>query len=1291
MKFLQKLGQLTIKFLIFSRAKVKSRSQVIFDTSLFWLSIGALIFSLGLSVQAATLSINGNVKYQTIDGFGVNANSLSWDNGELKPAIDMLADEMGSSLWRVVFDMEDWESVNDDSNPANFNWTYYNSLYSNSKFQNLWGTLGYLNQKGITSGITLSFMGRVPNWMSSSGNGNNIATNYEDEWVEMITSLVYYAKNTAHVSFSMLDPINEPDWNGYEGPQVGSAQYTRLLNKISQKLNSLGLSDIKFLGPNTASIDTGINTYMPQMMNDSAVMLKVDHFGFHNYEGTASNASQAIKSSAYPNHNFYMTEISTPAQIFSIMNQGTSGVHIWDGYDSVYNHAILMGYGTRPPNDAGNAPAPLAYNSTTGIYTPRKEFYLHEQLFKYIPAGSVRIAASQSTMSAFFHQASGRVTLVGANTSSGSITYTGTLTNLPVISSLEYYWTSATDPTKNFFKNANLTVTNGAFSFSAPANSTYTLTGLVNSADRIPPTVSITAPAEGAIISNTTTISATASDSVGVAAVRFLLDGVKLGGEIFSPPYNLPWDITTVTNGNHQIAAVARDIGGNEATSAVKNVFVSNTNIDSIPPTVAITSPTAGATVAGTISIIASASDNVGVAGVQFLLDSAPFKTEITVAPYSSQLDTTSLTEGLHSIAAKARDTSGNTTTSQSISFTVANKSGTYPINLVQKASNITSSAQNLATLLPSSVTAGNLIVVSVSGWPNLPAATPVTDSLGNTYSIAGTVQVSQGAYSAIYYAKNVKAGVDTVTVRTVNSGGQISMAVAEFSGADPLSPLDKAAGTAGSGNTPSSGAMTPGITGELVIGSGTHNGNTVTSPGSGFTMISIPTEDSNTHQPLAMEYQVLGAIQQTTATFSMANAYSWTQNGVLFRPAVQQGPDTTPPVVSITSPSNNATVSSVVTVTANASDNMGVTGVQFYLDDAPLGAPDTSAPYSIAWDSKTTTNNTHTLSARVSDAAGNIGQSSDVTITVFNDTAAPTVSISAPSNNDTVTGTIPVTASAIDNVGVTKVEFYLNTSTLLTTVTTSPYIFNWDTTTLAKGAYTLTAKAYDNAGNIGTSNTVIVTVTNNSVASIALAQKASNTTSSAQNLATRLPSSVTAGNLIVVSVSGWPNLPAATAVTDSLGNTYSIAGTVLLSQGAYSAIYYAKNVKAGTDTVTFRTVKSGGQISMAVAEFSGVNITSPLDKTIGAVGSGNTPASGIMIPSLANELVIGSGTHNGNTTTSAGAGFIMIAIPTEDSNTHQPLAMEYQVLSGVPQTNATFSLNTGYTWTQNGALFKSK
>ena len=60
---------------------------------------------------------------------------------------------------------------------------------------------------------------------------------------------------------------------------------------------------------------------------------------------------------------------------------------------------------------------------------------------------------------------------------------------------------------------------------------------------------------------------------------------------------------------------------------------------------------------------------------------------------------------------------------------------------------------------------------------------------------------------------------------------------------------------------------------------------------------------------------------------------------------------DTTPPTVSVTAPAAGATVSATTTVTATAADNVGVAGVQFLLDGANLGAEDTTAPYSVAWD----------------------------------------------------------------------------------------------------------------------------------------------------------------------------------------------------------------------------------------------------------------------------------------------------------------------------------------------------
>lgn len=80
-------------------------------------------------------------------------------------------------------------------------------------------------------------------------------------------------------------------------------------------------------------------------------------------------------------------------------------------------------------------------------------------------------------------------------------------------------------------------------------------------------------------------------------------------------------------------------------------------------------------------------------------------------------------------------------------------------------------------------------------------------------------------------------------------------------------------------------------------------------------------------------------------------------------------------------------------------------------------------------------------------------------------DTTPPTVSLTGPASGSTVSGSVNVTATASDNVGVTKVEFYVN-SQLAATSTTSPYSFSWDTTKVANGTQTLIVKAYDAAGN---------------------------------------------------------------------------------------------------------------------------------------------------------------------------------------------------------------------------------
>ena len=95
---------------------------------------------------------------------------------------------------------------------------------------------------------------------------------------------------------------------------------------------------------------------------------------------------------------------------------------------------------------------------------------------------------------------------------------------------------------------------------------------------------------------------------------------------------------------------------------------------DTMPPSVVITAPTAGATVSGMITVSATASDNIAVVGVQFKLDGTNLGSEVTTAPYAMSWNTTTASNGRRTVTAVARDGAGNVATSAPISIMVQNK-----------------------------------------------------------------------------------------------------------------------------------------------------------------------------------------------------------------------------------------------------------------------------------------------------------------------------------------------------------------------------------------------------------------------------------------------------------------------------------------------------------------------------------------------------------------------------------------------------------------------------------------
>jgi subtilisin family serine protease len=187
--------------------------------------------------------------------------------------------------------------------------------------------------------------------------------------------------------------------------------------------------------------------------------------------------------------------------------------------------------------------------------------------------------------------------------------------------------------------------------------------------DVVPPAVAVVSPT-GGVLFGSVALSASASDNLAVSGVRFVLDNGPLGTEVTHAPYELVWNTAAAANGTHTLTAIARDAAGNETTAAVVSVTVDN---DVTAPTVTVTNPTAASSVAGSIWLVANASDDVAVAGVRFAIDGTLVGPEDAMPPYRLWWNTRTVANGPHTVTAIAHDAAGNQTTATSITLVVVN------------------------------------------------------------------------------------------------------------------------------------------------------------------------------------------------------------------------------------------------------------------------------------------------------------------------------------------------------------------------------------------------------------------------------------------------------------------------------------------------------------------------------------------------------------------------------------------------------------------------------------------
>jgi len=397
--------------------------------------------------------------------------------------------------------------------------------------------------------------------------------------------------------------------------------------------------------------------------------------------------------------------------------------------------------------------------------------------------------------------------------------------------------------------------------------------------------------------------------------------------------------------------------------------------VDTTPPSVSIGAPAAGATVSGTVSVAANASDNVGVASVQFKVDGVNLGPADTTAPFAVNWDTTALADGSHSLTAVARDAAGNVATAAAVVVGVANNAVRLAPQDTSLNINTTnySTAATLTTYTWPDNRVANAILMKFD-LSSLPAGATVqqatlklalvqSDATADaTYTItANKLTNSWVPGAATGYTRD---GTIAWTANACCYNG-VPLAQADISSAYDTQAIDK---------TP--GYKTWTITSMVQ--------EWLASPSTNFGVL-LNSDASK----LRDRYRFFASAEYSDATL----------RPYLYVKYALPASDTTAPTVAITAPAAGATVSGTLTVTANASDNVGVAGLQFKLDGANLGAEDLGSPYAATWNTTTAANGSHTLTAVARDAAGNTATAASVVVTVSNDTTPPVLSAIAASS----------------------------------------------------------------------------------------------------------------------------------------------------------------------------------------------------------------------------------------------------------------------------------------------------
>jgi hypothetical protein len=562
----------------------------------------------------------------------------------------------------------------------------------------------------------------------------------------------------------------------------------------------------------------------------------------------------------------------------------------------------------------------------------------------------------------------------------------------------------------------------------------------------------------------------------------------------------------------------------------------------------------------------------------------------------------------------------------------------------------------------------GDLNVVAV-GWNDSTATVnAVTDKSGNTYLLAVGPTVQSGTASqSIYYAKNIAAaaaGANSVTVTFSTAAAYPDIRILEYSGADTSNPVDVTAASSGSSANSSSGSATTTNATDLIFGANLVQTAT-TGPGSGFTKRLLTSSDGD-----IAEDEAVTATGSYAATAPVSPSGAWIMQMVAFRtPVATSGSFTlsvSPGSVTVAQGSQGtSSITTAVSGSFNSSVSLSASG-------APAGTTVSFNPSTIAAPGSGSSTMTITVgsstpagtySITVTGNGGGVQQSASVALTVttgpsFTLSASPTSMTVAPGNQGTSTITTTVSGGFSNSIALsasgaptgTTVNF--NPSSIAAPGSGSSTMTISVGSNTATGTYHITVTA--TGGGMQQTATVTVVVSTGSGIVIYIQGNYSTPQTAQSTVTVPFNSAQSAGDLNVVVV-GWNDATTSvSSVTDSSGNTYTLAvGPTTSSAPLSQSIYYAKNIASAAPGANVVTVTFSGAAAIPdirILEYSGADPTNPVDTTAAAIGNSTVSSSGAATTTNPTDLILGANITQASTT-GPGSGFIQRLLTTPDGD----------------------------------------